>query len=210
MSLYASVAKITAMKGDVVIDRNSKLLPGKIGFQLEKLDKVITGKNSRAQLVFSDNSIISLGKNSNIKVEDYLFEVGKKPKATFAFGNGVFKSISGKISKLNPTKYKLKTKSASIGIRGTIVGLELSPDEEIYMVFDGKIEVSNGARKTFLTKGRQFSFSKGTAQRVQVIRKRTKDKFERDSGAKDNENESGLGEKTQSTTVNSSEKCNYR
>lgn len=210
ITVYANVAKITAMDGDVTVNRDNKSLPAKIGFNLQKEDKVITGKNARAQLVFSDNTIISLGKNSTISVEDYVFAVGKKPKATFKFGSGVFKSISGKISKLNPTKYKLETKSASIGIRGTIVGLELSDQEELYMVLDGKIEVINGSQRTFLSKGRQMTFRNGVVDRVQVLRKKQRDKLERDSGAKENESESGVGENTQSTSVTSSEKCNYR
>lgn len=35
------------------------------------------------------------------------------------FSNGFFKTITGKIGKINPSKFKLNTKSASIGIRGT-------------------------------------------------------------------------------------------
>lgn len=210
MSLFANIGKITAMKGDVSIDRNNKMMAAKIGFFLKKSDKIITGNNSRVQVVFSDNTIISLGKNSAINVEEYIFEVGKKPKATFKFGSGVFKSISGKISKLNPTKYKLKTKSASIGIRGTIVGLDLSSTEEIYMVIQGKIEVQNGNKKTLLKEGKQFSFKDGTVERVKKIRSKAKDKLERESGAKQNEKESGLGENTQTKKLTSAEKCNYR
>lgn len=210
VSVYASVAKITAMKGDVTVNRDNKSIPAKIGFKLEKLDKVITGKNSRAQLVFSDNTIISLGKNSNIAVEDYLFEVGQKPKATFKFGSGVFKSISGKISKLNPTKYKLKTKSASIGIRGTIVGLYIVEQEEIFMNLEGKIEVDTGKETIFLNENRQIRLSNNVFERIQVLRSKQKDQLNIDSGAKENEAESGLGEATQSKTVTSAEKCNYR
>lgn len=186
------------------------MIPAKIGFKLNKKDKLITGDNSRAQVVFSDNTIISLGNNSKIDVEEYVYEVGHKPKATFKFGGGIFKSISGKISKLNPTKYKLKTKSASIGIRGTIVGLDLNKDREIYMVLEGKIEVSNDTKKTIVREGRQFTYKDGVAQRVEKIRTKTKDKLERESGARDNERESGVGVKTQTKEVNSSEKCNYR
>lgn len=210
VAVYANVAKITAMSGDVTVNRDNKSLSAQVGFPLKKEDKVITGNNARAQIVFSDNTIISLGKNSNIAVEEYVFEVGKKPKATFKFGSGVFKSISGKISKLNPTKYKLKTKSASIGIRGTIIGLQLSKNEELYMVLDGKIEVTNGIKRTFLSKGRQMAFRNGVVERVRVLRKKDRAELERDSGARENERESGLGENTQSKAVSSSEKCNYR
>jgi len=209
--LYAQIGKITALKGDVLIKRDGQYKIAKLNAPINKLDIVTTEKNARIQLLFKDNTMISIGKNSTFSIEDYLYDVGKKPKLAFKFGQGAFKAITGKIGKLNPRGFKLKSKTASIGIRGTIIGLELSDKEETYLVPEGKIELKIGTKTFILDAGQMFirDPKKPLGKPVRMTKKR-KDKIERNSGANDNERESGLGEKTRTISVNNVEKCNYR
>jgi len=121
-TLFGNVGKISALSGEVSITRDSQNILAKIGTIINEKDKITTGKSSRLQLIFNDKTIISLGKNSIFNVEEYFFDEQKpsQTKASFKVTKGIFKSITGRIGKINPTKFKLKTKSASIGIRGTI------------------------------------------------------------------------------------------
>ena len=210
ISLNARVGKIVTSKGEVIVNRENQKIQAKAGFRLFKSDKITTGKYARAQIVFADNTIISLGKNSTILVSEYFYEVGSKPKATFTFASGSFNIISGKISKLNQREYKLKTKFASIDIRGTILGLDLNENDEVYMVFEGKIIVNNDSKQTFLKSGKIVTYKSGTLQRVQTMSRKTKELFDKKSGSIDNEKESGLGIATQTKMLSSSEKKYYR
>lgn len=209
--LYANIGKVVAISGDVQIKRGSDFITAKLKSQLEKFDTVITKNNARVQFVFQDNTMISVGKNSTFSVEDYLFDIGKKPKAAFKFGTGVFKTITGKIGKINPRGFKLKSKTASMGIRGTIVGLELSDQEEIYLVPEGKIELKIGNKTIILNAGDTVTKQRNKpVSRKTRISSKKRERFERRSGAKQNEKESGLGENSRTTSVNNVEKCNYR
>jgi len=119
--LFASIGKITSAKGEVFVERNSKQALAKAGYILEENDKVITKNKSRALLLFTDKTSITMGKNSSLQVNDYVFDpkVKVKNKAKFKFAKGLFRTITGKIGKLNPNKFKLKVRSATIGIRGS-------------------------------------------------------------------------------------------
>ena len=128
--------------------------------KLEKKDFISTDKNGKVQIVFNDKTIFTIGKNSTLDIADYLYDESKpkKNKAKFNVLKGAFSSITGKIGKLNKSKFKLKTKSASIGIRGTIV----KANQDVVMCTEGAITVEtlNGAavrveagQKTTVTSG---------------------------------------------------------
>ncbi len=121
-SLFASVGKISAVNGDVSIVRAAKTIKAVAGAAIEEKDTLKSAKGSAAQLVFNDNTVITVGSATVFSVEEYVFG-DKEPKARFNVGEGSFKAITGKIGKIAPDKFKLETKTATIGIRGThIIG----------------------------------------------------------------------------------------
>ncbi len=117
----ASVGKITSVKGEVYIDRENKQISARVGSVLEVKDQIITKDNSKAILLFNDNMSITVGKKSTLKVQKYVFDknVVANNKATLGFGKGVFRTITGKLGKLNPRGFMIKTATATIGIRGS-------------------------------------------------------------------------------------------
>jgi len=119
-TLMANIGKIVALKGDLTIVRDSNTLIGKIGSEILKADEILTKENAKAQLLFNDNTVITIGKNSVFKVKEYLFDDSNKEyKTNFELLKGSFRTITGKIGKLAPHKFKLNSKTSSIGIRGT-------------------------------------------------------------------------------------------
>ena len=137
---FASIGKITVLKGDVQIQRDGTSVVAKSGTSLEKHDFIKTDAKGKVQIVFSDKTIFTIGKNSTLDIADYLYDEAKPKnnKAKFNVLKGAFSSITGRIGKLNKSKFKLKTKSASIGIRGTIV----KANQEIIMCTEGAITVT--------------------------------------------------------------------
>ncbi len=118
LAMFASIGKISALNGDISISRDSKLLKATAGTTLEQKDVIKSSKGSTAQIVFNDNTIITVGSATTFKVEEYLFDE-KNPNVKFRVEEGSFKAITGKIGKIAPDKFKLETKTATIGIRGT-------------------------------------------------------------------------------------------
>ncbi len=121
--LFASIGKITAVNGKVIVDRDKQSLEATVGFNLEEKDFVSTLDNSKVQIIMDDGTVLTLGKNSKLNIHEYLFDQRNQQdsKANFKFVEGTFKSITGAIGKIAPDRFKLETKSATIGIRGTIV-----------------------------------------------------------------------------------------
>ena len=90
------------------------------GTQLRVSDRVVTGPQSTAAIVFRDGTMLTLGGDADVLVRDYVFE----PRAgRFAFSLYMQKGAaiyeSGKIGKLAPDEVKVETPKATVGVRGT-------------------------------------------------------------------------------------------
>lgn len=117
--LANNIATITAITGKSNILRSSKKITATLGLKLQENDTILTGENAKLQIIFTDETIISIGKNSNFSIKEYLFEDGEAPIARFGMLSGAMRTITGKIGKIAPQKFSVTTKTATIGIRGT-------------------------------------------------------------------------------------------
>ncbi len=199
-TLFANIGKISALSGEVTVSRDSKTIPATIGFALEEKDTIATTANARVQLLFNDKTVISLGKNSTFDIEEYFYDTQKpnETKASFKAAKGIFKTITGQIGKVNPNKFTLKTRSASIGIRGTIFFGDIPQEPtqpEIVTCTDGIIEVSTpqgvqqvGANQFTSVSPNQAPTPPQDAPPAQI------NNAQQNSGASENEQESGYDE----------------
>jgi hypothetical protein len=100
-------------------------------------DKVVTAAGSRLQIMFADESVISQGEKSEMTIDEYVYSPAKKDDNACSLGlaRGVFRVVTDRITKINPDRFKVKTKMATIGIRGCDLGFDLRPNEErIYVI----------------------------------------------------------------------------
>ncbi|MGE4400009.1 MAG: transferrin-binding protein-like solute binding protein [Campylobacterales bacterium] len=119
VSIFASIGKISTVSGEASIIRGQNVIKAVSGATLEQKDTIKAAKGSAAQIVFDDNTVITVGGGTTFKIEEYLFDQ-KNPNARFRVEEGSFKTITGKIGKIAPDKFKMETKTATLGIRGTI------------------------------------------------------------------------------------------
>ena len=136
--LGKSVATITAIKGDVSISTVQGITEASLGDKLDPSDRVLTADNSMAQIIFNDETIVTLGKNSNFYIKKYLYTDKENSSVKFNLLKGAIRTITGKIGKMAPQKFKIATKTATIGIRGTN-----------FTVFDGE----DGTQQVYCTYG---------------------------------------------------------
>ena len=125
MGIFSSVfgneaALVKKIKGSAYIIRDGKEIVLDIGTKVFEKDVIFTKKQSNLSLIFKDNTRISIGARSEFKIEEYLFVPSEK-KESFIINlvQGSIECITGLISKINPEAFKIKAKTASIGIRGT-------------------------------------------------------------------------------------------
>lgn len=124
--LYANVAQVTMLRGSAEVLRQQKQLKAFISMPLVNKDVINTKEKTRMQISFSDNTLITLGSSTTFEVSDYSNEQEDK-KINFFIPTGAFKLISGNIPREN---FKLQTRNAYIGIRGTIFVGEIYPDSK--------------------------------------------------------------------------------
>lgn len=117
--LFAGVATITAIKGEASIKRDGGTLVALLGSQLQEKDNIVTKDNTKLQIIFKDETVISIGKNSDFSINEYLFEDKQTPIAKFSMLKGAMRTITGTIGDIAPEKFSVATKTATIGIRGT-------------------------------------------------------------------------------------------
>lgn len=149
--IFASVGHITSVVGKATISRDGKENEALVGFKLEQKDTIKTYDDSKLRIILTDDSSISLGQNSTLNIEEYILDSvnPKNSKSSLNFLDGAFKSVTGGIGKINPNAFKLKTKAASIGIRGTtVVGTPTS-----IACTSGAIDVSAAGETVFVEVG---------------------------------------------------------
>lgn len=142
-ALWAEVGSVTLLVGKAHIERGAEKLSVANGTLIEEQDKVMTEENSRVQLTFKDNTIITLGSKSHLAVNEFFLSETQAPKASFSVAQGVFKTITGQIGKVAPENFKLTTKTATIGIRGTIFEGSIGADKDLIQCIQGSIVVSS-------------------------------------------------------------------
>ncbi len=159
-SLLASIGEISAIHGDATILRDGKVLPVQMHSKIEEKDLISTHKKTKLQIIFNDNTIISLGQNSSFKVQEYLYGA-KKVKARFNV-KGLFKSITGKIGHIAPKNFTLKTQNATIGVRGTTIIGESTMKKDTIICSSGQIIVRSPMGEALVNMGQKTVVLRGS------------------------------------------------
>ena len=141
-TVFVQIGQVVALTGDVKLERESKIQELLLKDKVLENDQITTLNDSRTQLLLNDETVITVGENSIFKMDEYLLNEEKDSTLKMNFLNGTFKVITGKIGKLNPDSFKIQTKTASIGIRGTEILLQLEAQKERIMCTQGTIIVT--------------------------------------------------------------------
>lgn len=107
--------EIRALKGKASIIRSDKAANASVKDTLLLLDTVETEKDSKAKILFIDDSLLTLGEKSRLLVKEYLLGDDKKR------GQSVFNLIDGKVRAIvGRNKLEIHTPTAVAAARGTI------------------------------------------------------------------------------------------
>ncbi len=116
----SSIGTIKTTKGDVTVVRNAARTPAHVGDRLYPEDILQTGTNSSTGIVFEDNTVLSLGPDTEIIISDYVFAPEKGLfSMIIQMVKGTASYLSGIIGQQSPETVEFHTPDATIGIRGT-------------------------------------------------------------------------------------------
>ncbi|MBU2538728.1 MAG: FecR domain-containing protein [Proteobacteria bacterium] len=149
-----AVATVVALRGAAVAQNKSGASRNlSLKSQLFQEDILKTGSNGKLQLMFTDNSIISMGRDSEMKIAEYRWQSEQKDGAlTMQVKEGLFRVMGGAIAKDAPQNFKTETPTSTIGIRGSMFAFK-STQDSLSVVFQGGrgIEVFNELGKVIIT-----------------------------------------------------------
>lgn len=115
-----AVGFISSFSGDVLLVSPGSSISAEPKMRFHQGDTIRTGKDSSAGLIFQDDTLVSLGANSELVVEDFLFDPANHELSFIArLVQGSFSFVTGQIGKLAPKRVKLQTPNATLGVRGT-------------------------------------------------------------------------------------------
>lgn len=117
-------------------------------------DTVTTGKDARLELTMIDGAKVTLGDDSELRIDDYVYSRrGRTGRAALMLAHGVFRAVTGALATLAGEPFRVATPVASIGIRGTDFWGEQRADRLLIALLGGKaIVVENAAGRVELTR----------------------------------------------------------
>ncbi|PWB90967.1 hypothetical protein C5688_06840 [Methylocystis sp. MitZ-2018] len=87
-----------------------------VGLGVQRRERIETSPYGSAQIVFNDTSTMTVGRNSAVTVDDFVYSQGGGGQQGVSMAKGVMRFVGGGVSHEGGTK--LRTPTASIGVRG--------------------------------------------------------------------------------------------
>jgi hypothetical protein len=119
---------VKTVSGSAFIVRQNAIIPARAGEAVFASDALRTAADGAVGVTLKDDTRISLGPSSELRLERYVYapgEGGLGMVLNFVHGVGVY--VSGRMAKLAPDSIRLETPAAIVGVRGTTVAVHVEP-----------------------------------------------------------------------------------
>jgi hypothetical protein len=111
-----------------------------VGLGVQKRERIETTADGSAQVIFNDSSTMTVGRNSSVVVDDFVYK-GSSGNQGLSVAKGVMRFVGGGVS--HGSGATLKTPTASIGVRGGSVAIQVGGECGTLIVHqNGTAEVS--------------------------------------------------------------------
>jgi len=115
-----SIGLVKVAAGSAVVQRADQTVPAHAGLTLQEGDVLRTGADGRLGVVLRDDTRVSLGPDTEVRLDRFLFAPAQGRLAlVLKMVRGVIAYVSGKIAKLSPDAVRVETPVAIVGVRGT-------------------------------------------------------------------------------------------
>jgi hypothetical protein len=136
------IGQVLITNKKVEAERQETTVPLKRRSEIIGQDLVKTGEGARAQFKLDDGTVFTLGESTELLVDTYLYQAKEGDTAVFTLTKGVFRAVTGGITKNNDPKFTVITPMGSIGIRGTdFWGGYLDEDNVDIVLLEGEHEI---------------------------------------------------------------------
>ena len=109
--------------------RDGAQLPAQVGQIVFQADGLRTGGDGKVGVTLNDDTRLSLGPNSELKLERFMYAPAESGFGlVLKFVRGAATYVSGRIAKIAPDSIRLETPAAIIGVRGTTLAIQVQPE----------------------------------------------------------------------------------
>tara|TARA_B100001057_G_scaffold482520_1_gene558002 strand:- start:5159 stop:6304 length:1146 start_codon:yes stop_codon:yes gene_type:complete len=174
-ALAPDAGAIGKIKGSGVLERNGAVVTGDTGVGVKSMDTAVTA-NGQMQIDFVDETRVDITEHSRLLIDEFVYDPGNNVgKLGLKASLGTMRYASGQIAKKYKQNVKIRTPSATIGVRGTdfvlvvdevgstMVTLLPSCDEEGYC-FTGEIKVETDAGFVIMNQSFQTTMTSISSQ----------------------------------------------
>lgn len=133
------------VRGDVKVTQpDGTELSFKVGDSLALGAHVLTGSDSRLQILLDDETTFTLGPNSDMVLDSFVYDPDASPgKYIAAVTKGSFRFVTAKVAHKDPDHLKVRLNIATIGVRGTDFEVLTQPGQLGYIkLFSGEIDLT--------------------------------------------------------------------
>ena len=124
----SAAGRIKVASGSVFIVRAGALVPAQAGQEVFEADGLKTGADGRLGITLKDDTRVSLGPGSEVRVDRFVFAPADgRMGLVLKVVRGVMAYVSGRIAKLSPDSIRLETPAAVVGVRGTTLAVHVVP-----------------------------------------------------------------------------------
>lgn len=120
VGVCANVGEIGQIKGSGVLEREGKIvIDGDVGVNVRSMDEAVTA-NGTMRIDFIDETRVELTEQSRLVIDEFVFDPANDiGSLSMKASLGTVRYASGQIAKKYKQNVKIRTPSATIGVRGT-------------------------------------------------------------------------------------------
>jgi len=111
---------VKTVDGDANLLVAGKMVKAQPGTPVQRSDVLKTGKPGSMGITLKDNTLLSIGPDTELVIEEFLYAPAK---GDFKLGanmrKGSLNYVSGMVAKLKPEVVSVRTPTGTIGVRGT-------------------------------------------------------------------------------------------
>lgn len=117
---YAKIGEISQVKGSGVLERGSKVvIDGEVGAGVQSMDTAVTA-NGTMRILFVDETRVDITEQSRLEIDEFVYDPANDiGSLSIKASLGTVRYASGQIAKKYKQNVKIRTPSATIGVRGT-------------------------------------------------------------------------------------------
>ena len=163
----APIGTVKTLTGEVWVTRaDGTRVQLQAGDQVYQGDSIETGPKGAIGVLLADETTFSMGEASSMVLDEMVYDPAtQNGSLNVSVVQGVFTFVSGQVAKTDPDAMKIDTPVATIGIRGTQVGIEIPPagegDMQIVLMqeadgFVGEVVIENNTGQIVMNQGGDF------------------------------------------------------